>query len=81
MSQTTNDRIKLVLSAIFSVEPSAIDEAFSPDTVKSWDSLKHMNLITALEEEFDIRFDDQEIVALMSYPMIVDTVAGKMPEA
>ena len=70
MSQTTNDRIKLVLSAIFSVEPSEIDDTFSPDTVKSWDSLKHMNLITALEDEFDIRFDDDEIISLMSYPMI-----------
>ena len=47
----------------------------------SWDSLKHMNLITALEDEFDIRFDDDEIIALMRYSMIVATVSGKVSDA
>ena len=44
---------------------------------KNWDSLKHMNLITALEEEFDVIFDDQEIVDSMNYALIVSILKFK----
>lgn len=47
-------RIKNVMASIFKVDISEIDENISPDTLENWDSLGHMNLIVALEEEFDI---------------------------
>ena len=46
-------RIKNVMASIFKVDISEIDENISPDTLENWDSLGHMNLIVALEEEFD----------------------------
>lgn len=36
-------------------------------SIQSWDSVGHMNLIEALEDEFDIMIDTEDIVALESF--------------
>ena len=64
------DRIKNVMAAVFEISADEINDDSSPDNVKSWDSLKHMNLIVALEEEFGVQFKDDEIVEMMNYALI-----------
>ena len=64
------DKIKNVMAAVFDISVDKITDKSSPDNVKSWDSLKHMNLILALEEEFSIKFSDDEIIELMNYKLI-----------
>jgi len=64
------DRIKLVMSNVFDIDVNSIDNASSPDNIENWDSLKHMNLIVALEEEFDIEFDDNNIEDLLNFQLI-----------
>ena len=64
------NRIKSIMSAVFEIPASEIDGDSSVDTIKSWDSLKHMNLIIALEEEFQITIPDEEVGNLISYPLI-----------
>jgi len=49
---------------------SAIGDDASPDTIENWDSLRHMNLVLALEEEFGIELTDDQTVEIMSYPLI-----------
>ena len=63
-------RIKAVMAAVFEVPVDEITDESSPDNIESWDSLKHMNLVLALEEEFNIRFEDDEIVEMMNYTLI-----------
>ena len=38
--------------------------------IGTWDSLNHMNLIVALEEEFDVTFDEEEINEMISLELI-----------
>lgn len=64
------DRIKKVMSAVFEVPFEKINDKSSPDTIESWDSLKHMNLVLAMEEEFDVYFNDEEIVEMLNYSLI-----------
>ena len=47
------DRVKKVISEVFNIDIELINNESSPDNIESWDSLKHMNLIVALEEEFE----------------------------
>jgi acyl carrier protein len=70
-------RIKQVMSNVFNVDVNSINSASSPDNIESWDSLKHMNLIVALEEEFEIEFDDEEIVDSMNYALILNILKSK----
>jgi acyl carrier protein len=71
-------RIKNIMAAIFEIESSKIDHNTFSDTLDAWDSLKHMDLIVALEEEFHIEFSSDEIVELTSYDLIVETIKSKI---
>lgn len=71
------DRIKEVIASVFGVEISEIDDNTSSDTLDFWDSLRHMNLIVALEEEFGIEFNDEEIVEMTDYKLIKAIIQEK----
>jgi len=71
------DRIKKIMSDVLNIDVSLINNESSPDNIENWDSLKHMNLIVALEEEFEIEFDDEEIVDSMNYALIVIILKSK----
>jgi len=71
MENQIKERIKEVISAVFNVPVNIIDDRASPDTIESWDSLNHMNLVAALEEEFDVRLSDQEILEMQNFMLII----------
>jgi acyl carrier protein len=68
--QQTEQKLKEVLSRIFNVSLDMITDDASPDTIENWDSLRHMNLVLALEEEFDVEFTDDQVVEILSYKLI-----------
>ena len=72
------DRIKKVMSVVLGIDVELINEESSADTVENWDSFNHMNLILALEDEFEVRFDDINIEDFLSYSLICCVVNGKI---
>jgi len=78
MGNTIEERIKVIMAVVFEVQREEIYSEFSSETIESWDSLKHMNLVVALEEEFGIIFDDDEIIQMLNFALVVLTVKGKL---
>lgn len=74
MDKKIANRIKNVMSAVFEVPVDNISNISSSDTIESWDSLKHMNLIIALEEEFNIIIPDNEVGNLLTFGLILYTI-------
>ena len=68
------DTIKNIMAQVFQIDAASIDAGTSPESVERWDSLKHMQLIMALEDEFGIQFSDEVIPELLSFAAIVDQV-------
>jgi acyl carrier protein len=68
------DRIIAVLAAVLNVPAEQLGPDASPRTVSQWDSLKHMNLVLALEDEFGVQFSDQEIGELTSVNAIANAL-------
>ena len=68
------NKIKQLMSSVFDVRVELINDDASPETIENWDSLRHMNLVTVLEEEFDIRFNDEQITEMMNLDLIIYTV-------
>jgi acyl carrier protein len=58
------------MSDILKIEASNINEETSVDTVEEWDSLRHLNLVLALEQEFDISFTEEQTVEILNFPLI-----------
>lgn len=62
--------LKQVLADVFGVEPSAIDDEASVDTLEKWDSLNHLKLVLALEERFSVSLNEEQIVEMLNYPLV-----------
>ena len=72
------DKIKNVMALVFEIEPSQIPDSASTSTIDNWDSLNHMNLVVALEEEFKILFSDEEIVEIISLEAVEKSLSSKL---
>jgi acyl carrier protein len=62
--------LRQVMATLLQVPADSIGEDTSMDTVKGWDSLRHMNLVLALEEEFKVSIPDEDAANITSYPLI-----------
>jgi acyl carrier protein len=67
-----NKKVKIleVMSSVFEVELTSLNEDSSIDNIENWDSIRHLNLILALEEEFNITIPDEEVGDLVNYKLI-----------
>lgn len=68
------DRIIQVMSAVFELPQDAINENSSTDNLENWDSLRHLNLILALEEEFGVSIPDEDVGNLVNFKLIELTI-------
>ncbi|EGJ11389.1 MULTISPECIES: acyl carrier protein [Rubrivivax] len=67
---TTEDTLKNVMAAVLGIAAESIDDDTSMDTVATWDSIQHMNLVLAIEEEFGVGIPDEDAANITSYPLI-----------
>lgn len=65
-----DERIKTVMSQIMNLDSQKINENSSPDNIDTWNSLSHMDLVMALEAEFDVDFSPEEALDMMSFRLI-----------
>ena len=70
-----DDKIKEIISNVLGIDKADVNAESSSETLYNWDSLNHMNLIVALEEEFDIEFDAGDISELMSFTSIKEAIS------
>lgn len=68
------ERVRTIMSKVFNVPSSEITDASSNETIERWDSLGHMNLCLALEEEFGIELDGDNVASMTKYPDVVTVV-------
>jgi acyl carrier protein len=61
------EKINKIFCEVFAVEESALSDAFNKDTVEGWDSVHQLSLTTAVEDEFDIMLDAEDILEFTSY--------------
>lgn len=66
-----NKQVYEIVGRVLGCPVNEINEDTSPDTLVQWDSLKHMNLILALEEELGVQFSDDQIVEMNSVGLIL----------
>lgn len=64
-----NDQVIDIVGRILNVPAGHLTSDSSPETVAGWDSMKHIEIILALEQEFDVRFD---ALQLQAQPRITD---------
>lgn len=63
-------KLRRILAEGLDVPESAVADDASADTMEAWDSLAHMSVILAVEEEFDIEIPDDEAADLSSLSLL-----------
>jgi len=72
------EQVRQVMGDVLNLDPGSIDGSTSKDSTASWDSLSHINLIVALEQEFQVSFDVSEIESMLGYSDILETLERKI---
>jgi len=78
LTSTVFDQIRTLASDLFSIPPNQISSASSPETVESWDSVQHLNLVLAVEEKFHLQLSPEEIEQMKTIGDVVKIVEGKL---
>ena len=68
--ENIDERIKDVMSAVFEVEAESINEESSQDNIENWESIKTLDLIVALEEEFGVTIPLEEVGNMTNFKYI-----------
>jgi acyl carrier protein len=63
-------RLRGVVAKVLAMPAQQVSDATSMETVASWDSLKQLQVILALEEEFGVSFDEELALEIVSLPQI-----------
>ena len=77
-TQKVYQKVIVVISKTLLVEITDLNKNTSMNDLKNWDSLNHLNLIIALEEEFDLDFIDDEVIKMIDVHSIVDIITLKL---
>jgi len=78
MALTTFEKVRGSCADIFQMPAAQLTPASSPETIESWDSVQHLNLVLALEEQFGIQFEPEEMDQMKSLGEIADLVDAKL---
>ena len=70
-------KIKQIIQAVLDLSESEIQPALEFPDYTFFDSLKHINLVAALEDEFNISLSDDEISSCTNYKNIVNIITKK----
>jgi len=69
------EKIKEIMQVVF--ELNEIPDDISQSSLKSWDSLSHLNLAVAIEDNFGISLEPEDIEKMVSLNMIIEIVESK----
>ena len=78
MNASTLQRVKSIAADLFNVSLDQLSPASSPDTIEAWDSLNHLNLVLALERDFRIQLEPEEIEQMLSLELTAMLVEEKL---
>ena len=77
MTDQVLDRVRRVASELFDVPLSGITAESTPATLENWDSVQQLNLVLALEEEFGVRFEPEDMEKMQSIGQVADAVRAR----
>lgn len=69
-------RLRGVIAQALALPIEAVTDETEMDTVEEWDSLKHLKVVLALEEAFDVSFDEEIALEITSVPKIREALVA-----
>tara|TARA_B100001250_G_scaffold387908_1_gene385733 strand:+ start:250 stop:483 length:234 start_codon:yes stop_codon:yes gene_type:complete len=62
-----NNKLKKVFAESLSIDIEKVVDELEYNTISEWDSVGHMGLIAAIEDEFDIMIETDDIIDMSTF--------------
>ncbi|MEG0754067.1 MAG: acyl carrier protein [Angelakisella sp.] len=72
------EKLNEIFQDVFDREDITVNEYTVAADINGWDSLMHITLMQAVEDEFDIKFSMKQIVNLQNVGDMVTIIGGKL---
>ena len=63
---------------VFGNENIDINDSTSADDIEEWDSLTNISILAAVQDEFSVSFEIDEIVSMKNVGEMLDAILGKV---
>ncbi len=73
-----SNKLKKVILDTLKIDDFVITPEMTADQIPGWDSLSHLNVITAVEKEFNIRFKTLELLKLKNIGELQQIINQKL---
>ncbi|MEU5944813.1 acyl carrier protein [Micromonospora sp. NPDC047465] len=73
---TLNDRLRTVFVDALELPEGTDVENLKYRDIEQWDSLGHMTLVAAIEDEFDVQLETDQVIDMSSFKVALDMLRG-----
>tara|TARA_R110002072_G_scaffold193061_2_gene350261 strand:+ start:439 stop:678 length:240 start_codon:yes stop_codon:yes gene_type:complete len=72
------EKLSEIMALVFKVSQEEINETTGPDDLDNWDSIGAIMLINALEEAFEIEFEEEDVLEMLNFQLIKIKIEEKL---
>ena len=71
------ERLNLIFREVFDDDTIEVTASMTADDIEDWDSLEHINLVEAVEQEFGIKFTMAQVLGMKNVGEMVGIILGE----
>lgn len=72
------ERLTMVFRSVFDDEEIVLTAETTAADIDDWDSLEHINLLVAVEQEFNIKFNMNEVSNMKNVGEMIDIIISRI---
>lgn len=76
--QEVLDKLNVIFRDEFDDEGIRVTETTTANDIEDWDSLAHISLITAIEEQFDMKFTMGEVTGMKNVGEMTEIILSRI---
>jgi acyl carrier protein len=80
MTSSSIQRVREIAADIFDLPLNQVTPQSSPESLPNWDSIKHLDLVLAVEQEFNVRLETEEIEKMTSIARVAAALDCKLQQ-
>ncbi len=73
------EKLNRIFQGVFDDDTITVSDTTTAEDIEDWDSLEQINLIVAVEKEFNIKFSIREAGQFQNVGQMVDMILQKTP--
>lgn len=72
------ERVNNVFRDVFDDETIVVNDTTTSNDIEDWDSLEHINLVVAIEQEFGMKFNMGEVTTMKNVGEMVNIILERV---